>query len=139
MVKRLKLTRKSDWQTALSEYISAVREEGLPFSYGQNDCCTFAAGAVEAITGEDPIPEFRGEYESEIGSLKALKKIGAGSLEETLGAKFEEVDLPHVQRGDIVFFEGNCGVASGKHAWFVGDKGLDRLPISECSKAWKVG
>ena len=77
--------RISTWEDSLSNYIAIKRHE--PFEYGVNDCCLFAAGAVEAITGEDPMPEFRGKYDSLKTSLQVIKDIGAGTLEATMDAK----------------------------------------------------
>jgi len=139
MVEKLTLNREGDWQSRLSEYIGSVRDGGLQFQYGKHDCCTFAAGAVEAITGVDPIPEFRGKYQTEIGSLKALKKLGAGNLEATLDAKFPAQGIAHAQRGDLVFCEGNLGVVMGRWAWFLSDDSLERIALQDCSRAWKVG
>jgi hypothetical protein len=129
--------RISTWEDALSGYIVAKRHE--PFEYGVNDCCLFAAGAVEAITGEDPMSEFRGQYDSLKTSLKAIKDIGAGTLEETMDAKFPEVEIGHAQRGDLAFFDGSVGVVMGGFAYFVSDDGLERINRSLWDKCWSVG
>jgi hypothetical protein len=125
------------WEDALSEYITTKRDE--PFEYGLNDCCLFAAGAVEAITGEDPMPEFRGQYDSLKGSLKALKEIGAGTLEDTMDVKFSEVAISYAQRGDLAFFNDSVGVVMGSFAYFVSDDGLERIDRSVWDKCWSVG
>lgn len=129
-------TRLSTWENNLAEYISAKRHQ--PFEYGSNDCANFVAGAVEAMTGEDPMPEFRGQYDTEFGSLRALKEIGEGDLEATVDAKFQEIDVGLAQRGDIAFFDGSIGVVMGSFAWFVSDDGLERVPRSMWDKAWSV-
>jgi len=129
--------RTGDWETKLSEYIASKRD--VPFEYGANDCSTFAAGAVEAMTGADPIPEFRGEYDSLKSSIKALRKIGEGDLKKTLDAKFSAVPCAFAQRGDLAFFADSVGVVMGRFAWFVSDDGLERVPTTDCDKSWKVG
>lgn len=129
--------RISAWEDALVNYISAKRHE--PFEYGVNDCCLFAAGAVEAITGQDPIPELRGQYDSLKTSLKVIKEIGAGTLEATIDAKFPEVGIGHAQRGDLAFFDGSVGVVMGGFAYFVSDDGLERINRSLWDKCWSVG
>jgi hypothetical protein len=129
--------RLSDWETRLSDYISEKRHE--PFAYGKNDCCTFALGAAQAITGVDPMPEFRGKYDTLIGSVRALKEIGAGDLESTMDTKFPEIGIGFAQRGDLAFFDGSVGVVMGSFAWFVSDNGLERVPRSMWDKAWSVG
>lgn len=129
--------RISTWEEALSNYILTKRHE--PFEYGVNDCCLFAAGAVEVITGEDPMSEFRGKYDSLKGSIKALKDIGAGTLEATMDNKFPEVEIGHAQRGDLAFFNDSVGVVVGGFAYFVSDDGLERINRSFWDKCWGVG
>lgn len=129
--------RISTWEDALVNYIIIKRDE--PFEYGVNDCCLFAAGAVEAITGEDPMSEFRGKYDSLKGSIKAIKDIGAGTLEATLDGKFPEVSIGYAQRGDLAFFDDSIGVVMGGFAYFVSDDGLERIPREMWNKCWSVG
>ncbi len=125
------------WEEALVNYMAEKRHE--PFEYGANDCCLFAAGAVLQITGEDPMPEFRGKYDSLKGSLKVIKEIGAGTLEATLDGKFPEVGIGHAQRGDLAFFDGSVGVVMGGFAYFASDDGLEKIPRAMWDKCWSVG
>jgi len=129
--------RLSNWEQRLSDYITVKRDQ--PFEYGVNDCAHFVADAVKAMTGEDPVPELRGQYDSEFGSLRVMTEIGQGSLEATVDAKFPEIGIGHAQRGDIAFFDGSIGVVMGTFAWFVSDDGLERVPRSMWDKAWSVG
>lgn len=133
----IELKRHSTWEQSLSEYIETKRHE--PFDYGVNDCCMFAAGAVEAMTGVDPMVEFRGQYDSLKTTIKVLKEIGAGDLESTLDGKFPEIAVGYAQRGDLAFFDGSVGVVMGTFAWFASDDGLERVPRSLWDKAWSVG
>jgi hypothetical protein len=130
------MMRVAIWEQALSDYISSKRDE--PFQYGVNDCCMFAAGAVEAMTGVDPMEEFKGTYSDLRGSIKALKEIGDGDLETTLDSKFEEVAISHAQRGDLAFFDESVGVIMGGFAYFVSDEGLERIPREMWEKCWSV-
>jgi hypothetical protein len=129
--------RISTWEQALADYIAIKRHEA--FEYGVNDCCLFAAGAVEAVTGEDPMSEFRGKYDSLKGSLKAIKDIGAGTLEATLDGKFPEVAIGNAQRGDLAFFDDSIGVVMGGFAYFVSDDGLEKVSRDMWDKCWSVG
>ena len=129
--------RHSDWEQRLSSYIATRRHR--PFEYGVNDCAHFVADAVQAMTGEDPMPELRGQYDSEFGSLRVMTEKGQGSLEATVDAKFQEIGIGHAQRGDIAFFDGSIGVVMGSFAWFVSDDGLEQVPRSMWDKAWSVG
>jgi hypothetical protein len=125
------------WEEKLSNYMAEKRHE--PFEYGVNDCCLFAAGAVLQITGEDPMSEFRGKYDSLKGSLTVIKEIGAGTLEATLDGKFPEVGIGHAQRGDLAFFDGSVGVVMGGFAYFASDDGLEKIPRAMWDKCWSVG
>lgn len=129
--------RISAWEDALANYIATKRHE--PFEYGVNDCCLFAAGAAEAITGQDPMSEFRGKYDSLKTSLQAIRDIGAGTLEATMDAKFPEVEIGQAKRGDLAFFDGSVGVVMGGFAYFVSDDGLERINRSLWDKCWSVG
>lgn len=118
-----------------------------PFRWGRNDCALFCADVVKAITGEDPVPEFRGKYRSEPGAQRALKSLGKGTLTRTLDAKFDRVEPAFAQRGDLVMVKGMVGICIGAHAVFVGVEregsnerdGLVRFGRSEWRRAWKVG
>jgi len=130
-------SRISNWESALAAYLISKKNE--PFEYGLNDCCLFAAGAVEAITGENPIPEFIGAYDSLKTSIKALKTIGAGTLENTMDAKFTEIQIGYAQTGDLAFHDGSIGVIIDGDALFVSDDGLVRISRDKWAKAWSVG
>ena len=129
--------RISTWEDALVNYVALKRHE--PFEYGVNDCCMFAAGAVLEMTGEDPMSEFRGEYDILKGSLKVIKEIGEGTLELTLDGKFPEVSIGYAQRGYLAFFDGSVGVVMGDFAYFASDDGLERVPRDLWDKCWSVG
>lgn len=133
----LEIERHSIWEQALSDYIESVRDK--PFEYGTHDCCCFISGAIESMTGVDPMVEFRGQYDSLKTSIKALRDIGEGDLEKTLDTKFGQVPIANAGRGDVAFFEGCAGIVAGRFAWFVDDDGLHRVPRSYWGKAWRVG
>lgn len=135
------MKRFPDWEQRLSAYLAPLRDK--QFRWGKHDCCTFAAGAVEAMTGEDVIPEFRGTYSDEASANEALAKIGAGTLIRTMNAKFERVPVGHAHRGDVVMIQGGgLGIAMGDVAIQVGEagsrEGLIRRPRPEWRKAWRV-
>jgi len=141
--------RAGDWEAALSAFLSAC--EGLHYVWGEHDCALFAAGAVQAMTGADPAAAFRGRYRSKRTAAKALREIGAGTLETTIDGLFETIAPAFAQRGDLVLHEGAVGVSAGRFALFVGDAlqrgegdanvavaGLVRVPRAAWEKAWRV-
>lgn len=136
------LHRLPDWEARLRAYLESVRSE--PFAWGRHDCCHFAAGAVKAMTGIDPMIEFRGHYATERGAWRALRRYGAGTLSGTLDRKFERVRASLAHRGDIVMTGGVLGVCAGGFVFVVGAEaereGLVRLdrPQWTGAIAWRV-
>lgn len=132
--------RLPDWEQRLADYIAGL--EGQPFAWGKLDCALFFAGAVKAMTGVDPAAEFRGKYTTAPGSVRALKRYGAGDLESTLDAKFETKPAAFLQRGDGVWDGEAVGVCMGGFALFIGTTegvdGLYRVERSEWRKGWAV-
>ncbi len=134
--------RKPDWEVRLADFLEPLRAR--PFAWGEHDCCTFAAGAVQAMTGVDPMPEFRGRYSTPRGSARALRRFGAGTLAATLDSKFEATDAGLAQRGDIIMSGGLLGICFGPFLIAVGSEGdreglirIDRPAWVE-ARAWRV-
>ncbi len=134
--------RLPDWEVRLAAYLEPLRLRA--FAWGSHDCCTFSAGAVEAMTLVDPMPEFRGHYSTAIGSARALRRFGKVTLAATLDAKFESVSAPLAQRGDIVMTGGLLGICLGAFLVAVGregdHEGLIRIERSSWvePRAWRV-
>lgn len=124
--------RLPDWETRLAAYLEPLRLRA--FAWGRHDCCTFAAGAVLAMTDVDPIAEFRGRYSTPRGSVRALRKFGAGDLTATLDAKFERVPAALAHRGDIVMSGGLLGICLGPFLVAVGAEG-DREGLIRINRA----
>lgn len=139
--------RCSDWETALSGYLASVAN--LPFKYGHHDCALFAAGAVKAMTGIDPMGSIRGKYRSIAGSVRAIKTFGVDTLEAAIDGLFAEKPIAFARRGDLVLFAGSVGVCVGADALFVTEEGmadgsiiaegLSRITRIHWDKAWTVG
>lgn len=134
------MKRLATWEPALVAYLEAC--EARPFAWGRHDCALFAAGAVLAMTGEDPAARYRGRYRSAAGSLRALRRFGAGSLEAELDTLFARKAPALAMRGDLALVDGSVGVVVGGHALFVGEEGaaegLVRHPRAAWSAAWGV-
>ena len=129
--------RCPNWPRKLNEYFVSVKD--AQFEYGVHDCCTFSAGAVQAITGEDLMSEFRGKYSTREESQSVLKSIGAGTLLRTLRKKFgPPVNGASGQRGDVAWYNGACGIIIGRDGIFLTQDGYGTAAISRIKWAFHV-
>ena len=129
--------RHADWPARLNAYVCDVQRN--EFAWGRFDCCTFAAGAVQAMTGEDPMAAYRNQYRSRLEAALALRETGSGTLAGTLEGIFGP-PVPGAQgrRGDIAWHEGCCGVVMGRFAIFITSQGLGTVVISRLEGAFRV-
>lgn len=129
--------RRDDWPERLDESITAARDR--PFAWGEHDCVLFTASAVEAMTDVDHAAAWRGEYNSEMGALRVLRKCGFATTAEAAISIFgEAIALLLAQRGDVMLWRGALGICTGTHAAFMTPEGLDFWPIADCDAAWRV-
>lgn len=135
------IERLPDWEPRLHDYVAGL--EGSSFSWGELDCALFAAGAVLVQTGVDLAADFRGRYATARGSVRALRRFGAGTLVATIAAKLPMIEPAFARRGDIVMAGGIAGVCVGTRALFVGEvdgaPGWVSLDRAAWQHAWKVG
>jgi len=133
-------TRRHEWPELLAAYVAERRR--APFEWGTHDCCKFAAGAVEAITGENPMHAIH--YTNEIGALRLIAEAG-GQLESLVTA-FIGQPLPTIaqaKRGDVVLSDlGNgptVGVCLGATSAYAAPVGLLMHPTAHARLAWRIG
>jgi len=132
------MARLIDWPQRLEAYIQERMH--APFEWGVHDCCRFAAGAVIAVTGEDPMHAF--DYRNELGAARLIKQ--AGSLEtlllDTLGPPLPAVSF--AGRGDVVLADlengPTVGVCLGVITAYVGDGTLTHRPTLSGRVAWRI-
>lgn len=130
--------RNRAWTTRLSEVIKAALER--PFSWGEFDCCLFAADCTVAVCGTDPAEAYRGTYKTEAGAKRALKKRH-GSLEAAWDACFTRVAPAYIQRGDVAMYEAPGGksmaVFWANEFWAATDDGVARV-VCDPLAVWRV-
>lgn len=130
--------RYRDWTTRLSDVIKAAL--GRPFSWGEFDCCLFAADCAVAVCGVDPAEQYRGKYKTETGAKRLIKK-NHGSLEAAWDACFARVSPAFVQRGDIALYQSQTGRAVAvfwaNEYWSTTDEGVARV-WCEPLAVWRV-
>lgn len=137
--------RRQDWQRRLEEFLAAA--ERKPFAWGTWDCATFAAAAVEAVTGRDPFPWSLGTYSDAKGARRFLRAGKWRSLEAAIDATVgnRRASPLLAQRGDLVLTAGDelgaaAGVVdlTGELVACLAPAGLVRLPLSAALAAWSV-
>lgn len=132
--------RLNDWPERLNAHVDEWRNR--PFEWGKSDCALFCLHAEKAITGESRFEDFLGAYDSDIGSIKALKRLGAGDLISTVGQRLEEIPVSQATRGDVASIdtpEGDAlSLVIGDKVAGLGKEGLLFFPLSSAKKAWRV-
>lgn len=135
------MIRLPDWEARLHDYLADAGDR--PFAFGSHDCALHGAAVVLAVTGEDHGAPFRGRYTTARGSVRALRKWGAWTVEATFDAHLPATAPAFARRGDLVLSEGMVGVCIGADALFVGREGerdgLVRIGRAAWTKAWSVG
>lgn len=133
--------RFPDWPERLAAFIETHRNE--PFVWGRHDCCTFLSDAAVALTGSDPMAEFRGRYDSETG---ADAMLGGAPLDDFVGAclaRWGAVESSPLMasRGDIVTASpGNhlmFGICAGPHIALPGEDRLVFVPARMALRCWR--
>lgn len=138
------------WYEALDAYVAARAD--VPFAWGSNDCCTFAADWVLLVRGVDPMADLRGAYKAltpnaghQGGAIAAGRALqAAGGL---LAAVTQRMGAPiggrFAQVGDVAFVthpSGRVAVGVCVGAFVAGpwERGLLMLPITQAEAAWRV-
>jgi hypothetical protein len=127
--------RLPDWPARLDAYLRSRRD--MPFAWGSNDCGMFAAGAVEAITGEKP-----GDW-SYSGDKAALRLIAAGGgLPAILDGIYPRRPVERLQRGDIGLLQAGdweyLSVIWNEFAYTPGPDAVVMRRTLDCVAGWAV-
>jgi hypothetical protein len=123
-------TRLSDWPERLNAYIESRRK--AVFLWGENDCAMFCAGAIEAMTGQNPLADW------DVSEHQAISERGEVSefVSQFLG---DAIPVLQARRGDIaITAEGSLGVVIGNRVATPTDKGVAFAPLSRYAHAWRV-
>lgn len=130
------MERREDYIARLYEYLNSVRER--PFKYGSNDCALFTAGAVAAMTGEDPAAEFRGRYKTLIGGRRKIRAAGYADQIDFVARNFGEIPAHEARAGDLILTnEGALGVCVGDRLALAGETGLRFALLSSIERAFR--
>lgn len=129
------MIRRSTWPEDLYEFVDSRRD--VPFAWGSNDCSSFAADAVHAITGwRPPLPEYA-------GAAAAARLLADRSLRDRVTDLFGPEIVPALaRRGDLVLMvlDGRETLGVSVDEWIAGpgEHGLIFAPRSIAVAAWAV-
>lgn len=132
--------RYEDWVIKLQIYINAVIDK--PFRYGGNDCCGFASGVIESITGINVLEHIN--YKRELKTYQKHKGLGLSDLiEQTLQKyMFKEISPLLAGRGDVVLCDGDngitVGICMGSYIFLPGKSGLVATLLLNGKRAWRI-
>jgi hypothetical protein len=132
--------RLPDWEERFNELVAWSAWK--PFQWGKFDCCTFAADAVVAVRGDDPLGELRGSYSSLKSAFRLITELG-GIEDATTRLLGQTMENPRfAKRGDIALVNGDnypaLAVVVGQAALAPLSIGLQRIPVADWLAAWKV-
>ena len=138
--------RLPDWQLRLAEFGRA--RASMPFLWGSNDCCTFAAAAVEALSGANPMASME-PYGTEAGpKRKALRRLlrridKAGGLQHLVSEYLGAPISPRMAGvGDVVVVMNAgaelVGVCNGTSVAAPGPHGMVMLGMDAAVAAWRI-
>jgi len=108
------------------------------FSYGDADCCQFAAFIVKELTGKDYSSEFSYSSEGEAEALIAQK----GELVDFIGGILGKPSF-ELEDGDpcivnLPIVGQVCGVKLSNHIVCLTEKGMVRVPDRYLVAGWSV-
>ena len=108
------------------------------FSYGDADCCQFAAFIVKELTGKDYSSEFSYSSEDEAEALIAQK----GELIDFIGGILGKPSF-ELKDGDpcivnLPIVGQACGVRLSNHIVCLTEKGMVRVPNRYLVAGWSV-
>ncbi|WDI31588.1 hypothetical protein PUV54_00065 [Hyphococcus flavus] len=140
--------RKAGWPRLLNEHVTQAKAEfrRRGFAWGRFDCATFACDWVLKMTGDDPLADYRGKYDSRESAIRALWGEGDKTYLDALSRVFGvPVHPAHAKRGDIAWIEDDRAVGvfvtEGAHqrAAFLGENGVVIMPMRYIDAGFVIG
>lgn len=134
------MKRRPDWNARLHAYVDAVKR--LPFDWGEHNCATFAAGAIEAMTGENLANGYR--FKTERGALQAMKRAGFDNLADLAAAKLPEIHISQARLGDVAAIPTDSafgyvlGIVNGETILALRPDGMGLAPLFTATRAFRV-
>lgn len=138
------MSRLSDYKSRL---FAVIRNYELAeFQYGVTDCAMFGGECVEAITGTNPVIEWKGRYTTSLGGLRVARKNGYENQADWFVKNGSEIPVAMAQFGDLALLEGDAnetgwtvGLVGGSFILAMSEKGLTRVPLFNATKVFRFG
>jgi hypothetical protein len=134
------MRRLPDWNARVTVFLT--QHARTPFRPGRHDCALFAAGCVEAMTGEDPAAAFRGRYSTLAGGRRVLRRAGFADHVALVASLFDEIAPLMAQVGDIAVVnspEGPAlGLVAGADIVVPAPQGLGAVSLMAARRAFRV-
>jgi hypothetical protein len=149
-MRKPRLIRQAGWDAALIDALTLHQQQ--PFGWGVSDCIVLVADVARAMTGVDPMADWRGTYDTAEGATATLAKLHHRTVSGLLGATFQRVAPALARRGDcgvVETLEGGRRVygavivlgdmLAGKSPTHGGETGMTILPRDRLVRCWRIG
>lgn len=134
------MNKLHNWQIYYEAFV--LSRMGEPFAWGANDCATFAADCVRALTGVDPAAKGLREHTTELQAARALKAHG-GLIGIATAALGPPLPALQAQVGDVVLTKAGerdmLAICNGATCIAPGPHGLVHLGMDTATACWRVG
>lgn len=132
--------RVHNWPKIIAEQLKIHMQ--VPFVWGEKDCCLAVADIVNMYAGIDIAEKFRGKYKTALGSKRALKKYGKGSIKDTASDILPSIPVSEAGRGDLVLVDTDAGeslgILFGTRAWAMAETGMVAIGMDKVTHAWRI-
>ena len=135
----MSIERLADWPDRLDRFLRERAD--MPFAWGSNDCVTFAADALAAMTGAELLTPI---WHS---AITAKAAIGSESLlvraDRVMQKVFSQIPRAFARRGDIGLGDGEHGptlVVKTVSYWVgPGTTHMLAMPDEKVALSWAIG
>lgn len=127
------MTKPDAWDQRLHAVLT--ERMSMPFAWGTNDCVTFCAACVEAMTGVNHLAGMP-TWRDEASALAAIEEVGG--MVPWLDSHFAPINVLEAQRGDLGLVGTALNVCVGRGWAAPSGEGLAVTPIATASRAWRV-
>jgi hypothetical protein len=94
------------------------------------------------MTGDDPMSDLRGTYDSPLSAARVMKQAGADNVGDLAALYLAEVTPSEARRGDIILSAEPyefLAVCVGRTAVGPSEYGMIHVPMEQAVRAFRVG